>query len=54
MSLKQGDLAPAAWGTAAPQPPHEEPQEATLVSSGSDPDGNGWMLQEITTRLPGR
>jgi catechol 2,3-dioxygenase-like lactoylglutathione lyase family enzyme len=20
----------------------------------SDPDGNGWMLQEITTRLPGR
>ena len=22
--------------------------------SFSDPDGNGWMLQEITTRLPGR
>ena len=20
----------------------------------SDPDGNGWLLQEITTRLPGR
>ena len=20
----------------------------------SDPDGNGWMLQEIKTRLPGR
>jgi len=20
----------------------------------SDPDGNSWMLQEITTRLPGR
>ncbi len=20
----------------------------------SDPDGNGWELQEITTRLPGR
>ena len=20
----------------------------------SDPDGNGWMLQEVTTRLPGR
>ncbi len=19
-----------------------------------DPDGNGWLLQEITTRLPGR
>jgi catechol 2,3-dioxygenase-like lactoylglutathione lyase family enzyme len=23
-------------------------------ASFSDPDGNGWMLQEITTRLPGR
>ncbi|MEV5533599.1 hypothetical protein [Streptomyces prunicolor] len=22
--------------------------------SFSDPDGNGWILQEITTRLPGR
>ena len=20
----------------------------------SDPDGNGWLLQEITTRMPGR
>jgi catechol 2,3-dioxygenase-like lactoylglutathione lyase family enzyme len=25
-----------------------------LYASFSDPDGNGWMLQEITTRLPGR
>jgi catechol 2,3-dioxygenase-like lactoylglutathione lyase family enzyme len=23
-------------------------------ASFNDPDGNGWMLQEITTRLPGR
>jgi catechol 2,3-dioxygenase-like lactoylglutathione lyase family enzyme len=23
-------------------------------ASFSDPDGNGWQLQEITTRLPGR
>ena len=23
-------------------------------ASFSDPDGNGWILQEITTRLPGR
>jgi catechol 2,3-dioxygenase-like lactoylglutathione lyase family enzyme len=22
--------------------------------SFSDPDGNGWLIQEITTRLPGR
>ena len=24
------------------------------AASFSDPDGNGWLLQEITTRLPGR
>jgi hypothetical protein len=23
-------------------------------ASFSDPDGNGWVLQEIKTRLPGR
>ncbi len=26
----------------------------TSFASFSDPDGNGWLLQEITTRLPGR
>jgi catechol 2,3-dioxygenase-like lactoylglutathione lyase family enzyme len=32
------------------------PERASYGSfaSFSDPDGNGWMLQEITTRLPGR
>ena len=24
------------------------------TASFSDPDGNGWLLQEITTRLPGQ
>ena len=24
------------------------------LASFSDPDGNGWVLQEVTTRLPGR
>jgi catechol 2,3-dioxygenase-like lactoylglutathione lyase family enzyme len=24
------------------------------VASFSDPDGNGWLLQEVTTRFPGR
>jgi hypothetical protein len=24
------------------------------TASFSDPDGNGWLFQEITTRLPGR
>jgi hypothetical protein len=25
-----------------------------VVVPVSDPDGNGWFVQEITTRLPGR
>jgi predicted enzyme related to lactoylglutathione lyase len=32
------------------------PDHATYgsFSTFSDPDGNGWLLQEVTTRLPGR
>ncbi len=32
------------------------PNHATYGSFAtfSDPDGNGWLLQEVTTRLPGR
>ncbi len=30
------------------------PGQLRLVVSFSDPDGNGWLLQEVTTRLPGR
>ncbi|MEU8034573.1 VOC family protein [Streptomyces sp. NPDC049099] len=33
-----------------------DPQRTSYSSflSFSDPDGNGWLLQEVTTRLPGR
>ncbi|MDT5128469.1 MAG: hypothetical protein QOG79_5296 [Mycobacterium sp.] len=36
--------------------PGPDPQRRSYCSfaSFSDPDGNGWMLQEIVTRLPGR
>ncbi|MFF4354738.1 VOC family protein [Streptomyces sp. NPDC001530] len=36
--------------------PGPDPERRTYASfaSFSDPDGNGWVLQEITTRLPGR
>jgi catechol 2,3-dioxygenase-like lactoylglutathione lyase family enzyme len=36
--------------------PGPAPERASYGSfaSFSDPDGNGWLLQEITTRLPGR
>jgi hypothetical protein len=36
--------------------PGPDPERARYNSYASfeDPDGNGWTLQEITTRLPGR
>lgn len=36
---------------AGPAPEH---QSYGSFASFSDPDGNGWLIQEITTRLPGR
>jgi catechol 2,3-dioxygenase-like lactoylglutathione lyase family enzyme len=39
----------------APQPgPHPEGRSYATHATFSDPDGNSWLLQEITTRLPGR
>ena len=37
---------------ASPDP--EKGRSYFTTASFSDPDGNGWLLQEITTRLPGR
>jgi catechol 2,3-dioxygenase-like lactoylglutathione lyase family enzyme len=36
--------------------PGPDPQRRSYQSyvSFADPDGNGWQLQEVTTRLPGR
>jgi catechol 2,3-dioxygenase-like lactoylglutathione lyase family enzyme len=34
--------------------PDPERRSYASFASFNDPDGNGWMLQEITTRLPGR
>jgi hypothetical protein len=34
--------------------PDPERNSYASFASFSDPDGNGWMLQEVTTRLPGR
>jgi catechol 2,3-dioxygenase-like lactoylglutathione lyase family enzyme len=36
--------------------PGPDPERRSYASFASfrDPDGNGWLLQEITTRLPGR
>lgn len=44
---------PGEFGRRAPGP---APAHATYASFASfaDPDGNEWVLQEITSRLPGR
>lgn len=34
--------------------PHPEHLSYSSFASFSDPDGNGWLLQEVTARLPGR
>jgi catechol 2,3-dioxygenase-like lactoylglutathione lyase family enzyme len=34
--------------------PHPERADYSSFVSFEDPDGNGWILQEIKTRLPGR
>ena len=34
--------------------PDPERRSYFSLASFSDPDGNGWLLQEIKTRLPGR
>jgi catechol 2,3-dioxygenase-like lactoylglutathione lyase family enzyme len=42
-------------GTASRLPgPAPERNSYGSFLSFSDPDGNGWVLQEVTTRLPGR
>jgi catechol 2,3-dioxygenase-like lactoylglutathione lyase family enzyme len=42
-------------GDSGPAPgPDPERQSYQSYASFSDPDGNGWLLQEITERLPGR
>ena len=42
-------------GTAARAPgPDPERRSYASYASFSDPDGNGWLLQEIKERLPGR
>ncbi|MNO01368.1 hypothetical protein D3C81_2214890 [compost metagenome] len=34
--------------------PHPEHDSYSSYASFADPDGNGWILQQVVTRLPGR
>jgi catechol 2,3-dioxygenase-like lactoylglutathione lyase family enzyme len=43
-----------AGGVGRVAGPAPDNQSYGSFASFSDPDGNGWLIQEITTRLPGR
>ena len=43
-----------APGQAQLKGPHPEHRSYASFATFSDPDGNSWLLQEVTARLPGR
>jgi len=49
-----GTDEPYLFGRARVGGPDPEHRSYHSFASFSDPDGNGWLFQEITTRLPGR
>lgn len=49
-----GPDQPYLFGRLRVSGPDPEHRSYRSFASFSDPDGNGWLLQEITTRLPGR
>jgi len=49
-----GTDEPYLFGRLRVSGPDAEHRSCRSFASFSDPDGNGWLLQEITTRLPGR
>lgn len=44
----------AGPGQAPVNGPHPERRSYSSFASFSDPDGNSWLIQEVTARLPGR
>ena len=49
-----GPDQPYLFGRLRVSGPDPEHRSYRSFASFSDPDGNGWLLQEITARLPGR
>jgi catechol 2,3-dioxygenase-like lactoylglutathione lyase family enzyme len=49
-----GPDQPYLFGRLRVSGPDPEHRSYRTFASFSDPDSNGWLLQEITTRLPGR
>ncbi len=51
---RTGPDEPYLFGTVRVSGPDPERGTYRSYASFSDPDGNGWLLQEVTARLPGR
>ncbi|UUN25487.1 VOC family protein [Streptomyces sp. FIT100] len=49
-----GDLTHGAEGQERVAGPHPDRASYGSYATFSDPDGNGWVLQEVTQRAPGR
>jgi hypothetical protein len=49
-----GPDEPYIFGRVRDSGPDSEHGSYRSFASFSDPDGNGWLFQEVTTRLPGR
>ena len=49
-----GPDEPYLFGRLRVSGPDPEHRSYRSFASFSDPDGNGWLFQEVTTRLPGR
>jgi catechol 2,3-dioxygenase-like lactoylglutathione lyase family enzyme len=49
-----GGDEPYLFGRLRVSGPDSEHRSYRSFASFSDPDGNGWLLQEVTARLPGR
>jgi catechol 2,3-dioxygenase-like lactoylglutathione lyase family enzyme len=49
-----GTDEPFLFGRLRVRGPDPEHRSYRSYASFSDPDGNGWLLQEVTARLPGR
>ena len=49
-----GPDEPYIFGRVRVSGPDSQHGSYRSFASFSDPDGNGWLLQEVTTRLPGR
>jgi catechol 2,3-dioxygenase-like lactoylglutathione lyase family enzyme len=53
-AVPTGSDEPYIFGRLRVEGPDPAHQSYRSFASFRDPDGNGWLLQEVTTRLPGR